>query len=367
MLPTPFGNLGGLAARAAVAGAIAIGLQDGVMVGGAAVRTDGGTAFLARAFDLSGSDMRRLDEGGVLSRTLESADKREVATLGIVHAAVPPAFYARRLQDIVNFKRGEALLQIGTFTHPPAVDNVKGLTLERPDLGRVRGCRVGDCELQLPADLIERFQREVDWTAPGAERNGDPVMHRGLVEYVARYRRSGADGLMTYADGSTPVDVRQEFRELVGADDQVLPHFPELRQHLLTPFSASQPNISDLIYWSKEKIARKAVVTVTHLAIWRSPGGSPAHYAAASKQIYASHYFDASLGLTLLISDGGGATAGTYVAYLNRSRVDAFGGIFGGITRRLVRAKARSTLSGYLADLKVRLERDFASAGPHGG
>ena len=77
---------------------------------------------------------------------------------------------------------------------------------------------------------------------------------------------------------------------------------------------------------------------------------------------YASHYFHASLGLTLMIGDSSGAMPATYVAYVNRSRLDAFGGIFGGVTRRLVSSRVRSALSDYLAQIKVRLEQHFKSA-----
>jgi len=340
-----------------------IGVPCTVAGDSAAAPYDAGAAFLARLFHLSESDVRRLDRGTVVSRSLDSTDGREVATVGMVRIAVPPVFYVRQLQNIVNFKRGEAVLQIGTFGDPPTLDDVGQLTLESQDLRRLRRCRIGNCAVQLPAEALERFQ-EIDWTMPDAARQGNDVMRRTLVEYVGRYREAVASGLVTYADGATSVDGNVEFQDLVNADEQVLPHFPGLRQHLLAPSSSGQPNVSELIYWSKEKIASNAVLSVTHLATWRSPGPAPIHYVAASKQIYASHYFYASLGLTLLIGDPSGVTPGTYVAYVNRSRVDAFDGIFGGVIRRVVRAKVRSTLSDYLTEIKVRLEQRFQNA-PH--
>ena len=62
------------------------------------------------------------------------------------------------------------------------------------------------------------------------------------------------------------------------------------------------PETSDILYWSKERVSRRLVVSVTHLAISRTTHG-PSAYAIASKQIYGTHYFDASLGLTVLVRD----------------------------------------------------------------
>jgi hypothetical protein len=109
------------------------------------------------------------------------------------------------------------------------------------------------------------------------------------------------------------------------------------------------------MYWSKEKVGRRTVVSVTHLAIMRLDDESPAEFAIASRQIYGTHYFDASLGLTVLVPDRRTASALTYVVYLNRSRVDVFGGLFGGVARHIVTSKARSTVADTLTRLQKRM------------
>jgi hypothetical protein len=86
-------------------------------------------------------------------------------------------------------------------------------------------------------------------------------------------------------------------------------------------------------------------------------------YAIGSKQIYAMHYYDASLGLTLLIPDRAAPSAATYVVYLNRSRIDLFDGLFGGVVRRVVAGRAR----GLVADQLQRLQRVLASDVPQHG
>jgi hypothetical protein len=61
-----------------------------------------------------------------VSRTLETNHAREVATLGIIRIATTPEKYVERLADIATFKRTDDVLQIGTFSDPPQIDDVAG-------------------------------------------------------------------------------------------------------------------------------------------------------------------------------------------------------------------------------------------------
>ena len=298
---------------------------------------DPARAFLTSSFKVTNAELDRMDAGQVVSRTLTPGDSREVATLGIVRVRATPQFYVEQLADIVTFKRSEAVLQIGTFGNPPDVHDIGNLTLDEWDVRKLRDCRVGDCGVHLSAEAIERFRQEVDWKRADAQSQASRVMRQMLVEYVTRYRNDGMAGAMNYADQPKPLDTGREFASLIDGDVDALQHFTDLRQHLLQYPRAQTPGTIDILYWSKERASRRTVVTVTHLAISR-PVGGPSDYAIASKQIYGAHYFDASLGLTVLLRDGSASPPAMYVLYLNRSRVDVFGGMFGGVAGRIVSA-----------------------------
>lgn len=334
-----------------------------VMLGSHGAATGSGTArtFLGATFGLTNADLARAAKGQVVSRTLEAADKREVATFGLVRVKVPPAYYVERLADIATFKRDEAVLQIGAFRHPPALQDVSGLTLDDADIRSLRRCRVGNCGVQLSADAIDRFRQEVDWKRKDAPQRANAVMRQILVDYAAAYARAGAKASMHYADQSEPVDLEREFVSLAEAEGSAWHAFPALRRHVLA-FPTTDPRRSiDVLYWSKEKVGRKTVASVTHLAMLRLADDSPAAWAIASKHIYGSHYFDASLGLTVLVPDASPSAPATFVAYVNRSRVDVFGGVFGGIVRNVVTSRARSTVADGLGRLRRTLERDYAA------
>ena len=319
-------------------------------------------AFLGKTFAITSADLTRIHAGRVVARTLDTAHRREVATLGVVRVRITPEYYVEQLRDIATFKKSEAVLQVGTFSQPPVLSDVAGVVLDDADVRELRTCKVGDCGVRLPAEAIARFRTGVDWRRGDAREQANALMRQILIDYVTAYLRDGAAASMRYADQSGSLDVRHEVRELVAADKNGWGQFPGLGRHVVDFDGRTAPGITDVIYWSKEKVASRHVVSVTHLAIAHTAGESPAEYAVASKQIYGTHYFDASLGLTVLLRDAASPVPAIYVVYLNRSRVDLFGGLFGGVTRNIVSGRARGTVSDHLAQVQQRLERQFSAA-----
>jgi hypothetical protein len=316
---------------------------------------DPSRAFLMTAFHLSAADIERLDTGQVVSRTLDVKNRREIATLGIVRVKTSPSVYVQRLADITSFKRTDGILQIGTFGNPPALRDVASLTIDEGDLKRLRECRVEDCDLRLAADAIERVRREIDWRSPDVAQHAGSLVRQLLVDYVARYRHSGTDAAMEYANRAPRLNVGREFASLLDGDTITSAYAPRLRGHLLAYPKSSADKMTDFVYWSKELVRGRPVISITHVATAAAIDDSPVAFAIGSKQIYAMHYYDASLGLTLLVPDRTATSPATYVVYLNRSRIDLFDGVFGGVARRLVAGRARTLVAEQLQRLQGML------------
>ena len=130
---------------------------------------------------------------------------------------------------------------------------------------------------------------------------------------------------------------------------------PELKTYLERFPAQSLPSAQDVFYWVKENYGMAPVVSLVHGVVY-SPPSRPDRTMVVQKQLYASHYYDASLGLTLLAPDRTAAEAATYVVYLNRSRIDLFDGLFGSVARRIVAGRARVLV----ADQLKRLQRVLA-------
>jgi hypothetical protein len=318
---------------------------------------DPARSFLTSAFHLSTAEIERLDQGEVVSRTLDVKNRREVATLGIVRIQTSPSHYVERLADITTFKRTPDVVQIGTFSNSPQLSDVAALMVDDADLKGLRECRVENCDIRLAADGIERVRREIDWRAADASPKANRLVLELLVDYVARYRQNGMSAAMEYADRAPRLNVGDEFESLLETDTITSVYAPRLRHHLLEFPISSPEKLTEFIYWSKELVRGRPVISITHVATAAGADDSPVAYAIGSKQIYAMHYYDASLGLTLLVPDGSAASPTTYVVYLNRSRIDLFDGMFGGVARRIVAGRARSLV----AEQLQRLQRVLAA------
>jgi hypothetical protein len=338
-----------------------------VLAAPGAATFDPARTLLMTAFHLSAAEIERLDGGQVVSRTLDVKHRREIATLGIVRINTSPAKYVERLADITTFKRTGDVQQIGTFSNPPELGDVAPLNVDEAELKRLRECRVEDCDVRLGADAIERVQREIDWQAPDASRTASRLVLQLLVDYVARYRQSGTAAAIEYADRAPRLNVGREFASLLEADTVTSDYAPRLRRHLLDYPASSPEKMTDFFYWSKELVRGRPVISITHVATAAAIGDSPVAYAIGSRQIYAMHYYDASLGLTLLVPDRTAAFPATYVIYLNRSRIDLFDGVFGGVARRIVAGRARTLVAEQLQRLQRVLPTPASQPqdGPH--
>ena len=317
---------------------------------------DPARTFLTTALHLSAADVVRLDGGHVVSRTLDVKNRRELATLGIVRIGTSPSRYVERFADIASFKRAEGVLQLGMFGNPPQLGDVASLKIDDAEVKRLRECRVEDCDLRLAADGIERVRQEINWHAPDAAQTVSRLVQGLLVDYVARYRQGGTAAAIEYADRAPRLNVGREFAALLDADTLTSDYAPRLRRHLLEYPTSSAEKMTDFVYWSKELVRSRPVISITHVATAAAIDDSPVAYAIGSKQIYAMHYYDASLGLTLLVPDRTAATPATYVIYLNRSRIDLFDGVFGGVTRRIVAGRARTLVAEQLQRLQRVLD-----------
>jgi len=87
----------------------------------------------------------------------------------------------------------------------------------------------------------------------------------------------------------------------------------------------------------------KPVVSLTHVLILKTTVGGTPWAFIASKQIYASHYLNRSLGLTVLSEDSADqANTATSVAYFNRSMTDGLRSWFASFERSIIDRRVRT-------------------------
>lgn len=280
------------------------------------------------------NESEKAARGEVAAKIIGTREKREVAIVGVSRVEANTECFLARFQDIETFKRNPAVLRIGKLAPPIGIDDLERLTLDAKDISSLRDCRPGDCSVKLPAGTIEQLRREVNWSSPYHAVHAQAVFRERLFDYLQRYLSEGNAALIEYQDKSMPVYLEEQFRSVLEARPSLAALIPAFYEHLADDPAAPLSGVEEFLYWSTENFGFKPVTSVTHVMIFRQSG----HAAIASKQIYASHYFDASLGLTFVLDDPD--SPGTmYLAYLNRSRIDLLGGFFGGLRRLVLRGR----------------------------
>ena len=315
-------------------------------------------ALLSSALEFTPADLADLARGKVVKRGLHPSAAGEIAVAGAVRVAARKELFIERLRDIERFKRGPGVLQIGRFGDHPAAGDLAPLRIGKEDFD-LRRCRVGSCDIRLPADAIIRFQREIDWKAPDADARAASLFKQVLADHVRAYLTGGPGRIVEYDDEKRPVRPADDFAAVLENSPYVGAFAPGLPAHLKEP-SRRLGGTDDFLYWSKERFGLTPFITVTHVAIAQVETGA---YVVASRDVYSSRYVDASLSFTIA-SDAVGIGNAFYMVYVNRSRAYALKGPMAGLRRSIAERRARNALEETLRDVKEKLEREGGHVGP---
>lgn len=280
-------------------------------------------------------------------------DKREVAVTGLVNTNASADEFLRSYRNSMLRKSNNAILEIGSFGRQPALADLDGLTLESGDIEDLKECVVGDCQIKLSAPMIERFRKEIDWTAPDYQVRVTNLFKEMLVSYIKNYRARGEAGLIEYSDKPDSINLAAEHRALTNATGYINSFLADTKSGLQL--------LEETLVWSKIKFGLKPVISVNHISIYRRSSDAGPQVLVASKQIYANHYFNAFLALTAFVNVPGEPHA-SYLVYENRSRADGLEGPFGKLKRGVVEKKALEGLRGIIAQSKASLEGSVLTA-----
>ncbi len=307
---------------------------------------------------LSTEEWSAVNRGEVQARVLDTEEKREVAVVGVARVRAGIECFVPLLQDIETFKKSPDVLRIRKFDSPPGPHALDGFGIEAGDVAALRTCKTGDCDVKLPARAMERLARSVDWNRPGHTATVESIVRDEMRAYIDAYVDQGNAALIEYHDKKKPVRLADEFRGLLDGRPRVADFAPQFQTYLARYPNQKLAGVRDFFYWSEESFGLGPVTSVTHVSVYVQPGEA----VAVSKQIFASHYFDASLGLTVAMNDAKATSgSGMYLLYLNRSRVDLLGGFLGGLRRVFVRGRMRDGMRNNLTETVRKLESSCAA------
>jgi len=301
-------------------------------------------AFLRTQFGFADADLAALAQGRPVARVIDSGDHSEVLAVAAVRVSTTMDRVRQQLETFEGRRRPIDVLQAGRLGPVPSAADLAALTIDAGDLAALPKCRPGDCDVRLPADVIERFRREVDWSSPTRVSRATALWHEVLAGLGAAYLEKGDDALFEYDNNDMPVKVGESLARVIARSGFLAECAPDLFPYLMR-FPADRPSrVTDYVYWMKEKFWIKAVVSLNHVSIVSGDGPAGPYLLAAAKQIYANRYFESSLSVTAYVQ---GAPA-SYLVYVSRSRADIRRGGFNFLERMLIRRLVEARLDAQL-------------------
>jgi hypothetical protein len=133
-------------------------------------------------------------------------------------------------------------------------------------------------------------------------------------------------------------------------------YLPELEQYLLKYPEAKSDQIKSDFYWEKVNFGLKPTLRVVQVITYHGTSPDKPAYAVAVKQLYASHYFETALDLTVCVRDSANRGNGFYLITIKGSQQAGLTGFKGGIVRKVAVDKTRSSLQKALSVYKQQLE-----------
>jgi hypothetical protein len=306
---------------------------------------------------LSDDQIRAIRDGKAIAKVLESPNPNEVFVFGSVYIESTPERYLALASDIDALRRLPGYLAIRKFSDPPQLADLAGFTLEEEDIKDLQQCKPGQCQVQLPTETMETFQQSVNWSAPDRSDQVNRLAQQLALEALQKYQEGGNTALGTYRDKSHPTAVSETFSSLLDQMKAVPVYLPELDRYLLQYPNAKSNDIQSEFYWEKVNFGLKPTVRIVQAVVNRGTSSEKPAYAVAVKQLYASHYFETALDLTVCVRDPDTTKkSGFYLITIKGSQQAGLTGVKGGIVRKVAVDKTRSSLEKALASIKQRLE-----------
>jgi hypothetical protein len=292
--------------------------------------------------------------GQAVAKVLET-DNREVAVAGAVRIAASSDLLAGRYRDIENLKRSTIVLDVGRFSTPPRPDDLLSVPFEDYNLD-LRDCKPGDCRVRLGAPEIDRFHREVDWRSGDWRERSRIVWREVLAGYAAAFSREGRRALPNFVNKPEPLSVPAELSLLVERFGFVGTYAPAFFAYL-REFGSGPEGLEKVLYWSKDDFGVRPVLRLSEQTIYRTSGATRAVFVATN-QIYADHYLDAGLTVTMAIdaTEAGGRPAFDMIS-VSRARTRSLHGVLRTFVRGSVQNRSRDALRKVLASAKASLEQ----------
>lgn len=314
--------------------------------------------FFRNYVGLHDDQIAEIRNGQAVAKILDSPTPDEVFVFGSVYVKSTPEAYLKLASDIDALRKLPNYLALQKFSDPPQLSDLSQFTLDEQDIKELQHCKPGHCEVQLPTNGMEAFQQSVNWSAPDVADQVNHLAQKLALQSLLRYQQGGNSALGTYRDKNHPAAVADTFQSLLSRLHALPVYLPDLDHYLLDYPSAAPQDIKSQFYWEKVNFGLKPTFRMVQAVVFHGMSPAGPAYAVAIKQLYASHYFETALDLTICLKDTANLKEdGFYLITVKGSQQAGLTGFKGEIVRKVAVDKTRSSLQQALASIKQKLEQ----------
>lgn len=312
--------------------------------------------FFKEYIHLKDDQIASIEHGKPVVQVLPGQVPSEIAVFGAIYINTSPEDYLNAMQNVNNLRNSHNYLAIRQISAPPRLSDFEGFVFEDEDIKDLRNCKPGRCQVQLPVESIEEFQNAVDWSAADASAQVNSLAQRRAFEELIKYQKEGNNALGAYYDKEQPVYIIKQFETLVDQLFSGSHYLPDLKQYLVEYPRVRLPNAEDVFYWERVKFGLKPTLRLNHAIIYRDLEPSQQVNAIAVKQLYASHYFQTALDVSVCARDTRQQQNGSYLITIKASRQAGLTGPKGSLIRKAAVSRTCSSLESSLTHIKRILE-----------
>jgi hypothetical protein len=298
--------------------------------------------FFKTRVGLSDSDIQKMDQGQVVTKVLESGDKKYgMLVFGGVYINSTVERFAESYRDVKSLLEDKVYLDVQAFNElgsPPKLSDFDRIAFPRKDIDALQKCKPNDCDLQV-FDVVA-LQKRIDWNSADKYDQVNKFARQRLFEVVTTYISGGLKAFGSYTDREKPFNLYENMKSMLDSS-YYLPKDKSggIYEHILEYPDGKLAGAMDFFYWENIDFGQGPTIRVNRVSMFPK-GVGVIKYVVANEQLYASRYIRIALQMFYCVPDTANpGKPGFYLIEMNDSRLPDYGGLKLSVVRKIATGK----------------------------
>ena len=298
--------------------------------------------FFKNKIGLSDSDIQKMDQGQVVTKVLESGDKKYgILVFGGVYINTSIEKFAAAYRDVKGLLENKVYLAVQEFNEvgsPPKLSDFDRLAFDRKDIDAIQKCKPDDCDLQVFD--VTGFQKQINWDSSDKYDQANKLARQRIYDGTTKYISGGLKAFGSYTDREKPFNLYQNMKSMLDTSYYLPPDKSGgIYQHVLEYPDGKVSGAMDFFYWENIDFGQGPTIRVNRVSMFPN-GVGVVKYVVTNEQLYASRYIRIALQVFYCVPDTQNPDKpGFYLIEMNDSRLPDFGGIKLGVVRKIATGK----------------------------